>query len=116
MLLDINLPGTSGIEVCQEIRRVSPGLGVILTVRDSEDDLVNALEAGADDSISKPFHIRELRARLKAAIRGVHALDHLMAHPGMCLTHSRLLRAIWGLNMEINRSICGFLSGNRVEK
>jgi two-component system KDP operon response regulator KdpE len=136
VLLDINMPGMSGIDICREIRRVAPGLGVIiLTVRDSEDDLVNALEAGADDYITKPFHIRELTARLRAAVRRVHLvardtaevftigdiqldpgrrsvtkagrivhvtpkefdlLHYLMAHPGMCLTHSRLLRAVWG--------------------
>src|ERR1700676_454939 len=70
VLLDIGLPGMNGIEACREIRRLFPRLGILmLTVRDSEDDKVEALEAGADDYITKPFHIRELTARVRAAVR-----------------------------------------------
>ena len=70
VLLDINMVGMGGLETCREIRRHYPRLGILmLTVRDSEDDKVEALEAGADDYITKPFHVRELVARLNAAIR-----------------------------------------------
>jgi len=70
ILLDINMPGLGGIETCRSLREVSPGVPILmLTVRDSEDDKVEALECGADDYITKPFRIRELIARLRAAIR-----------------------------------------------
>ncbi|MBV8551133.1 MAG: response regulator transcription factor [Acidobacteriaceae bacterium] len=136
VLLDINMPGISGIDTCREMRRVAPWLPILmLTVRDSENDIVNALDAGADDYITKPFHIKELTARLRASVRRVRAmpreapavlsigeieldpdrrsvkksgeavrltpkefelLHYLMAHAGICITHSRLLRAVWG--------------------
>ena len=70
VLLDINMPGMGGIKACREMRRSLPRLGILmLTVRDSEEDKVAALDAGADDYITKPFNIRELAARLRAAVR-----------------------------------------------
>jgi two-component system, OmpR family, KDP operon response regulator KdpE len=70
VLLDINMPGMGGIETCRSIHDSYPRLPVIvLTVRDEEDDKVEALDAGADDYVTKPFQIRELTARLRAAIR-----------------------------------------------
>jgi two-component system KDP operon response regulator KdpE len=70
VLLDINMPGMGGVRACREIRKSVPRLGILmLTVRDSEDDKVAALDAGADDYITKPFNIRELAARLRAAVR-----------------------------------------------
>ena len=73
VLLDINMPGMGGIQACREIRRQFPTLAVLmLTVRDSEDDKVEALEAGADDYVTKPFPIRELVARVRAAVRRSH--------------------------------------------
>ena len=70
VLLDINMPGIGGIRACREIRKSLPLLGILmLTVRDSEEDKVAALDAGADDYITKPFHIRELAARIRAAVR-----------------------------------------------
>jgi two-component system, OmpR family, KDP operon response regulator KdpE len=73
VLLDINMPGMGGIAACREIRRQFPRMAVLmLTVRDSEDDKVEALEAGADDYVTKPFPIRELVARVRAAVRRSH--------------------------------------------
>ncbi len=70
VLLDINMPGMGGIAACRAIRRIAPTLPILmLTVRNSVDDKVEALEAGADDYITKPFAIRELVARVNAAIR-----------------------------------------------
>ena len=70
VLLDINMPGMGGIRACREIRRSLPRLGILmLTVRDREDDKIAALDAGADDYVTKPFHIRELAARIRAAVR-----------------------------------------------
>jgi two-component system, OmpR family, KDP operon response regulator KdpE len=74
VLLDINMPGMGGIETCRRIRRAFTRLPILmLTVRDAEDDKVEALEAGADDYITKPFQIRELAARLRSAVRRYHA-------------------------------------------
>ena len=73
VLLDVNMPGMGGIAACREIRRQFPRMAVLmLTVRDSEDDKVEALEAGADDYVTKPFPIRELVARVRAAVRRSH--------------------------------------------
>jgi two-component system, OmpR family, KDP operon response regulator KdpE len=70
VLLDINLPDINGIEVCRMMRESWPRLPIImLTVRDAEDSKVEALESGADDYVTKPFHIGELIARVRLAIR-----------------------------------------------
>lgn len=70
ILLDLNLNGMQGLDVCSEMRRISPGISiVILSVCDSQDDKVKALDLGADDYITKPFHISELVARLRSAVR-----------------------------------------------
>lgn len=71
VLLDINMPGRGGIETCRDLRRELPGAGILMvTVRDSEEDKVEAFDAGADDFITKPFVIPELTARLRAIRRG----------------------------------------------
>ncbi len=76
VLLDMNMPGMGGMTACREIRRLSPGLPILMvTIRDSQDDKVEALEAGADDYVTKPFHMRELTARVRAAIRRSHIKD-----------------------------------------
>jgi two-component system KDP operon response regulator KdpE len=70
VLLDINMPGMGGVEVCRLMRQESARLPIVmLTVQGSEDRKVEALDAGADDYITKPFQLRELIARLKAAVR-----------------------------------------------
>jgi two-component system KDP operon response regulator KdpE len=70
VLLDVNMPGVGGIEACRRIRAAVPSVGIIMiTVRDSEDDIIQALEAGADDYLTKPFRVRELMARLTAIVR-----------------------------------------------
>jgi two-component system KDP operon response regulator KdpE len=70
VLLDVNMPGMGGIETCRQIRRKAPQLQILmLTVRDREADMIEALDAGADDYITKPFSIPELAARLRSAVR-----------------------------------------------
>jgi two-component system, OmpR family, KDP operon response regulator KdpE len=70
ILLDVNMPGMGGIEACRRIRSASPGVGIVmLTVRDAEEDTVAALDAGADDYVTKPFRARELLARISALLR-----------------------------------------------
>jgi two-component system KDP operon response regulator KdpE len=69
ILLDINMPGMSGLETCREIRGQSEVAVIMLTVRDTEADKVEALDAGADDYVTKPFNPPELLARIRAALR-----------------------------------------------
>jgi two-component system, OmpR family, KDP operon response regulator KdpE len=69
ILLDVNLPGMSGIETCREIRRGGAIPVIMLTVRNSERDKMQAFEAGADDYIVKPFGAEELMARVRATLR-----------------------------------------------
>lgn len=71
-LLDVTLPDGNGYEICSEIRKYSEMPIIFLTACDDELHTVLALEQGADDYISKPFHIRELIARMKAVLRRVH--------------------------------------------
>jgi len=69
VLLDVNMPGRSGLETCREIRIASDVPIIMLTVRNSERDKVQALDAGADDYVVKPFGSEELLARIRAALR-----------------------------------------------
>jgi two-component system KDP operon response regulator KdpE len=69
ILLDVNMPGRSGVETCREIRQGSDVPIIMLTVRNSERDKVQALDAGADDYVVKPFGSEELLARIRAALR-----------------------------------------------
>lgn len=69
VLLDLNLPGLDGVEVCRAIRSVSDVPVIMLTARDTEVDKVVGLEIGADDYVTKPFSPRELVARVRAVLR-----------------------------------------------
>jgi two-component system KDP operon response regulator KdpE len=135
-LVDINLPGKDGISLCRELRSKHPGLGILmLTVRGDLEDRINALDAGADDYVVKPFHMPELSARIRAVVRRMRTpredpgdvirigdltlhssrrllhksgqpvhltpkefdlLEHLMKHPGLPASHSKLLSSVWG--------------------
>jgi two-component system KDP operon response regulator KdpE len=69
VLLDMNMPGMGGLETCRAIRAQSEIAIIMLTVRDREEDKVDALDAGADDYITKPYNAPELLARMRAALR-----------------------------------------------
>ena len=74
VLLDINMPGIGGMQTLIRLRALAPRLPIImLTVRDEEQDKVEALEKGADDYITKPFSLRECMARIRAAVRRAQA-------------------------------------------
>ncbi len=77
VLLDVMLPQMSGIDVCREIRSRSQVPIVMVTARNAEIDAVVGLEIGADDYITKPFRLRELVARVRAALRRAPAPEHL---------------------------------------
>jgi len=87
VLLDINMPGMNGIDACRKMRALYPRIPILmLTVRDSEDDKVEALDAGADDYITKPFQLRELTARMRAAMRWTK-VPNTMQEPEMPVLH-----------------------------
>lgn len=69
VLLDMNMPGMGGLAACREVRAGSDAAIIMLTVRNSEQDKVTALDAGADDYITKPFGVPEISARIRAALR-----------------------------------------------
>ena len=71
VVLDLMLPGLDGLEVCRRIQRTRPVPVLMLTARDTEDDLVVGLATGADDYLTKPFSGRELVARVRALLRRV---------------------------------------------
>jgi two-component system KDP operon response regulator KdpE len=107
VLLDVNMPGMSGIDACRQIRSCAPRTGIVMvTVRDAEEDKVRALEAGADDYVTKPFQFRELVARLRAVLRRTHIDKN--AEPGTLLAGNLKLdaerRLLWKGNEEIRLS------------
>jgi two-component system response regulator RegX3 len=69
VLLDLMLPGLSGLEVCRQLRQKSDVPVIMLTAKDGEVDKVVGLEIGADDYVTKPFSTRELVARIRAVLR-----------------------------------------------
>ncbi len=134
ILLDLGLPDMDGVEVIRRIREWSPVPIIVLSVREREDDKVQALDAGADDYLTKPFGVGELLARIRVAlrralqqvpepvyrieglevdlgrrrvlVRGVEVqltpteydlLRLLVIHAGKVLTHSLILKKIWGV-------------------
>jgi two-component system KDP operon response regulator KdpE len=132
VVLDLVLPDGKGTDVCRELRKWSAAPVIVLSVVGDEAEKVAALDAGADDYVTKPFGIEELLARLRAALRRVDApaepvvvlgdlridldkravsvggepvqltphefalLRVLARNPGKLLTHTTLLREVWG--------------------
>ena len=133
ILLDLGLPDLDGVEVIRRIREWSQVPIIVLSVRDGEDNKVQALDAGADDYLVKPFSVGELQARIRVSLRrsqlqapeplfsygGLEVdlarrlvvvrgeevqltpteyelLRLLVSHAGKVLTHSQILKQIWG--------------------
>lgn len=78
VLLDLMLPGLSGIDVCRALRARSSVPVIMLTAKDSEIDKVVGLEIGADDYVTKPYSSRELLARIKAVLRRLQEPEDLL--------------------------------------
>jgi two-component system KDP operon response regulator KdpE len=134
ILLDLGLPDMDGVEVIKRIREWSQLPIIVLSVREREDDKVKALDAGADDYLTKPFGVGELQARIRVALRRTlqetpepvyrigelevdlarrrvlvsgetlqltpteyDLLRLLVVHAGKVLTHSQILKQIWGI-------------------
>jgi len=101
VLLDMNMPGMGGIETCRELRSGSEDVAIImLTVRNTERDKVEALDAGADDFVTKPFSMPELLARIRAALRRVPAAQ---SSPGQ-LRAGRLVIDFVARNVSIGET------------
>ena len=81
VLLDVMLPKMSGVDVCRELRTRSRVPIIMVTARNAEIDAVVGLEVGADDYVTKPFRLRELIARVRAALRRVPITDEEREHP-----------------------------------
>jgi len=86
IILDMSLPDSEGIQVCRQLRAWTSTPVIILSVRDSEKDKVAALDAGADDYLTKPFGIEELLARIRVALRhksqATGAVRHTLVRAG----------------------------------
>ena len=78
VLLDLMLPGLSGVDVCRQLRQRSSVPVIMLTAKDSEIDKVVGLEIGADDYVTKPYSPRELLARIKAVLRRLSEPEELV--------------------------------------
>ena len=134
ILLDLGLPDLDGIEVIRRIREWSQVPIIVLSVRDRENDKIAALNAGADDYLTKPFGVGELLARIRASLRrSLHEIPEpifisnglqvdlgsrrvtvngaeisltpteydilrlLVSHAGKVMTHTQILKQIWGI-------------------
>ncbi len=103
VLLDVNLPGMSGLETCREIRNSSDIPIIMLTVRNAEQDKVQALDAGADDYVVKPFGSDELMARIRASLRRAAPGETLPAFeaPDLKIDFSKRVVAVRGNNVRL---------------
>lgn len=99
MILDLNLPGMDGLDLLQQTRLIDPGLPVlVLTARNRKEDLVQALERGADDCLVKPFSFQELQARLRSLLRrrGTASVPAAMARLSELVIHTDERRVMRG--------------------
>ena len=107
VFLDLGLPDLDGTEVIQRIRSFSDVPIIVLSVRDRQADKVDALDAGADDYVTKPFGVDEVLARLRAAVRRSHGGEPTpatLAFDGMEVDLSRRLVSVRGEPVHLTRT------------
>jgi DNA-binding response OmpR family regulator len=105
ILLDISLPGGSGLRILDEMKknRIAANV-IIISARNSIDDKVSGLELGADDYLTKPFHMAELHARIKAVLRRKQFDGKdVLALGNMLLDHTRRQVSVDGQPLDMNR-------------
>lgn len=103
IVLDIMLPGQDGISLCQQLRRDSDVLIIILSAADQESDRILGLEVGADDYLNKPFSPRELMARIKALTRRHSGMMGQSKHHHRLTSLAKLCFLDWTLDRERHR-------------
>jgi len=96
VLLDLGLPDGDGIDLARRLRIFAPStVIVVLTARTEESDVIVALDAGADDYLTKPFHLEELLARVRALIRRAHGQAWSLLRCGELEIDTRSGRVLW---------------------
>ena len=105
ILLDIMLPGGSGLDLLRELKRLRRSDSVlIISAKDSLDDKVEGLELGADDYLTKPFHLAELNARVKSVIRRRQAKGDVSITVGNLLLYPDKRQVeVGGVPLQLNR-------------
>ena len=101
ILLDLNLPGRDGLEVCRELRSRSSIPIVMVTARVEEIDRLLGLETGADDYICKPFSPREVVARVRAILRRVQSQRRPLSVPGLVIDESAHRASLDGITLDL---------------
>ena len=105
VLLDLMLPGLSGVEVCRQIRSYSQVPIIMLTAKDDEVDKVVGLEIGADDYVTKPYKSRELVARIRAVLRrqgnSEEVSENVLSAGGVSMDVERHMVSVRGANVAL---------------
>ena len=113
IILDIMMPKKDGLTVLKEIRKKGSKIPVLLlTAKGEVDDKVEGLDAGANDYLTKPFHAKELLARLRApkgsirlANKEYQMMEFLMSNPGHLISSERFFEKIWGYDSEAELNV-----------
>ncbi|HEX9094154.1 MAG TPA: response regulator transcription factor [Coriobacteriia bacterium] len=107
VVLDLSLPGKSGLEVCRELRQWLTVPILVLSVRDADDDKIAALDLGADDYITKPFSAGELLARIRALLRrtaGAEPSPSEVTVGGLSIDFARRIVTVDGEQVRLTRT------------